>query len=265
MLKKFFPLNKDEWTVITFAGLSVGASLTLYLVHFNGGFSTNHTRWAEFGSYIGGLWGSTFAFLALLVLLQTMRINKEELAETRVTLEKQNTLVEQQSFEATFLSLIQILGERVESLKNYDAVPNYIRVSRVEGREALNKTSQDLVKLILDKDSSEILAHVEGYMRGVVWERHPAVMKLMPFVFIICNYIHGSQISKNKQELYLSILINELSINGFVMFLVNTFIERNQIQLNVIDELNLISTLENHLNKEFLEKLTVLRQHIDNS
>lgn len=44
------------------AGLSI--PLVFYLFKFNGHLSDNHTTWAEFGSYVSGVYG-TFAFLIL--------------------------------------------------------------------------------------------------------------------------------------------------------------------------------------------------------
>ncbi len=57
-----------------FIGISLFIPFVIYLFEFHGSISANHVRWAEFGSYLGGIY-STFAFL---ILAYTTNITRKQ-------------------------------------------------------------------------------------------------------------------------------------------------------------------------------------------
>ena len=50
-----------------------------YVYQFGFHLSDDHSRWAEFGDYLGGILNPTFGFIALLVLLYTVYLQTREL------------------------------------------------------------------------------------------------------------------------------------------------------------------------------------------
>lgn len=59
-------------------------------------------KFAQIGDFIGGILNPVLAFIVLLLLLMTTRLQKHELNETRTAIEKQN-------FESSFFNLLNIL------------------------------------------------------------------------------------------------------------------------------------------------------------
>lgn len=98
------PSNTKKFLCILFLSAAVALLVTVgfYITIFNGGISNSHQKWAEFGSYIGGVLSAAFAFMAFTALLYSIHIQSEELSKTRDTLFNQNNLIKKQNFETTF-------------------------------------------------------------------------------------------------------------------------------------------------------------------
>lgn len=58
---------KKVYTALFFGILL--APLAIYFLHFNQGISSDHTRWAEFSTYISGIYSPVIALLAFLILV----------------------------------------------------------------------------------------------------------------------------------------------------------------------------------------------------
>lgn len=94
------------------------------------GISSNQEVWAQFGDFIGGTLNPILAFLAFIALLYTIKLQSDELKDTRIELEKsakaqqeqskslelQNEATKQQIFENTFFKLFEILIETHSSI-----------------------------------------------------------------------------------------------------------------------------------------------------
>lgn len=106
---QLFLIRYELLGMILIMVVAIGLSLGLYKLYFPGSFVRSHTAWAEFGSYIGGTLGAFFAFLAVVILLKTLHINKKELEETRAVLQKQN-------FDSTFLQLLSQVENTVDKV-----------------------------------------------------------------------------------------------------------------------------------------------------
>ncbi|ELJ5765652.1 hypothetical protein RS411_002300 [Enterobacter hormaechei] len=61
--------------------------IVLYALHMGGSLSNKNEDWGDFGSFIGGIYGSFFSSLSLIVVvlaaLETYRSNKEQIAISR--------------------------------------------------------------------------------------------------------------------------------------------------------------------------------------
>jgi hypothetical protein len=101
----------------------VAVAFYFYFDQFSGGFSSKSSDWGDFGSYIGGAVGGTFASLSFLTLLYTVFLQREELTTAISALkdgaESQRKQVENheaQKFEATFYSLLDLHNRALKEL-----------------------------------------------------------------------------------------------------------------------------------------------------
>jgi len=133
--------------------LSILAALTaigLYVWIFRFDLSNKHDVWGQFGDYLGGTLNPLFAFTALLALLYTivlqsreLRNSGEQLAKSAEALEKQNLVLQKQSFEATFFQLLKLYNDVVQelhiTLEESDSILGNGRVRKVkhEDRQCL--------------------------------------------------------------------------------------------------------------------------------
>ncbi|MBE3286626.1 hypothetical protein [Enterobacter cloacae complex sp. P31C] len=70
-----------------FISLALILPIILYALHMGGTLSNKNEDWGDFGSFIGGIYGSFFSSLSLIVVvaaaLETYRSNKEQIAISR--------------------------------------------------------------------------------------------------------------------------------------------------------------------------------------
>lgn len=122
-----------EWILVAIrfvpvvAGIALVVSVTAYVYRFWGGFADNHSRWGEFGDYLGGILNPIFALLALLALLFTivlqsreLRNSTRELATSARALEEQCASLKIQNFERTFFEMVRL---HHDIIKDLDLVP----------------------------------------------------------------------------------------------------------------------------------------------
>src|SRR5690606_16857112 len=118
--------RKDPWLIrhlhkalillLATAGVLLSAVLGTYWATFSSrGISLSTADWALFGDYVGGTLNAALAFLALLALALTLRVQMHELRIS--TAELQNSAkalhdqarhLEQQTFENTFFQMLRI-------------------------------------------------------------------------------------------------------------------------------------------------------------
>lgn len=67
------------------------------------------------GDFVGGILNPLLAFIVLLVLLATTKLQKEELSATKDELAKSAATAERQGFETTFFNLISLINQNVRS------------------------------------------------------------------------------------------------------------------------------------------------------
>jgi hypothetical protein len=66
--------NARTIVLLAAALIAVVGPIVVYLFIFGGSISTDHSRWAEFGSAIGGIYSPLVALLTLLVLLKQVQL-----------------------------------------------------------------------------------------------------------------------------------------------------------------------------------------------
>ena len=95
-----------------------------YVFQFGWVPSVNHTRWGEFGDYIGGVLNPGLALIAIVILLRTLHLQRTEFQLQRIELTKSvKVLAEQaeslrvQNFERAFFEMIRLHHSIVNDLE----------------------------------------------------------------------------------------------------------------------------------------------------
>ncbi|EPB0879091.1 putative phage abortive infection protein [Yersinia enterocolitica] len=95
--------ENDKWNLFFYgAGFIIFLSLLFYLLKFHDSLSNNHTKWGEFGSYLGGVTGPLVSIMAFIGLLKSISLTKKQF--------------EIQSQESTFFNLLNFHASKVESI-----------------------------------------------------------------------------------------------------------------------------------------------------
>lgn len=117
--------------------LALFVDVVLYSLHFPGGIGNNHSRWAEFGDFLGGTLNPLFALLGLLGLLLTIGLQSRELknstrelANSVRALNEQGAAVRLQNFERTFFEMVRLHHDIVKAMDLRDANNNVTTAGR---------------------------------------------------------------------------------------------------------------------------------------
>jgi hypothetical protein len=89
------------------------------------GFSVSKGDWGTFGDFVGGTLNPILSFLALMVLLRTfsmqreeLDLQREELKDTKAILKEQSETQKRQQFESTFFELLKVHNQALESCQS---------------------------------------------------------------------------------------------------------------------------------------------------
>lgn len=118
------PISITILVVIGSVGLGVSVlTLWFYFNTFDGGISADPNNWGLFGDFIGGSLNPILAFLGLIALLITIRLQSKELVDASTELKKstkameeQSASLEKQNFESTFFQLMRLHNDIVSDL-----------------------------------------------------------------------------------------------------------------------------------------------------
>lgn len=112
-------------------GVLIFLALTIYTMKFgNVGSPLDNASWGAFGDFMGGTLNPLLAFLGLIALLTTIKLQVKELKATRKELETssnalkeqsesfkiQNYSIKQQNFENTFFNMLDLHNKIVDNI-----------------------------------------------------------------------------------------------------------------------------------------------------
>lgn len=93
----------DKWNLFFYsAGIMIFLSLFFYFLTFHHSLSNNHTKWGEFGSFLGGVTGPLVSIMAFIGLLKSISLTKKQF--------------EIQSQESIFFNLLNFHTSKVENI-----------------------------------------------------------------------------------------------------------------------------------------------------
>jgi len=109
--------------IIVWALTALVIVMIFYFYNFNNGLSKLNSDWGTFGDYFGGILNPIFAFLGLIALLLTLRIQSRELSNSTkelknsaTALKAQGKLLNKQNFENTFFQMVKLHNDIVNSI-----------------------------------------------------------------------------------------------------------------------------------------------------
>lgn len=154
--------KNDVFSIVIVVAFSIFV-VARYVINFGTDLSASNSDWGTFGDYIGGTLNPVIAGFAFYWIIQSYRLQKEELSEARELLQKQNSVLNEQNFESMFFQLMSLLNELIKDLsltglKNGDESdeesPLFFEGS-VTNRKCFEKLHDILIRLFL-----------YGYKRG---------------------------------------------------------------------------------------------------
>lgn len=140
----------------------------LYFYNFFGALSSKQSAWADFGAYLGGTLGATFAFLSFSTLLLTLYLQKKELSTAIEALQKSVDSQEAQKFETTFYSLLQLHNQTLKELRITD-----IELHCLFDNDPVRTNLHDLTDEEMSEiDSKRLISIEEGYKNPDEYVKH---------------------------------------------------------------------------------------------
>lgn len=136
-------------------------------------FSNSGDDWGTFGDFVGGTLNPLLSFLALIILLRTfsmqreeLELQREELEDTKKILKTQSQTQIKQQFESTFFALLNIHNQALEHLchvpppeivdgrtrKEQSNIEKILFFIRVEMNELLPQETEQYPLLIAGKE-----------------------------------------------------------------------------------------------------------------
>lgn len=125
--------RKNYLWMIGFTGLAIiSIAAYFYRSQFDGSLSTRQEVWGQFGDFMGGTLNPILAFLSLIALLVTIKIQSDELKATRAELELTRTTIEDQTsiqdeqrlqmekqfFDNHFFNSLELLMKQREAIED---------------------------------------------------------------------------------------------------------------------------------------------------
>ena len=189
------------------AVMAIPTASLFYVWTFGRELSGDHSRWAQFGDYLGGVLSPIFAFLGFLALLVTIYIQTRELRHSVRILGEQSESLRLQNFESAFFEMVRFHHDIV---KDMDFL---LRTgTRVEGRDCFKRLFERLersyvIEMKRDASPSEPLA-VAAYRRFYDANQHE-VGHYFRNVYRILKFVDRARVEEKAD--YTGILRAQLS------------------------------------------------------
>ncbi|WP_299947147.1 putative phage abortive infection protein [uncultured Microbulbifer sp.] len=195
--------------------------LILYFSKFAGDLASDHSRWAEFGDYLGGVLNPFFALLGLIALLITIHIQSKEMREARKGLASQNTTLFKQNFEHSFFQMLRIHNDIVNSIdfvRQEEGEPPVV----TKGRDCFRVMVKRLKKTYNDKNInfSNQLNINAGYKE--FYNKHQGELgHYFRFLYNIYKFIDNAEI--DNPAFYANLVKAQVSNYELVILFYNCF------------------------------------------
>ena len=95
-----------------FSILLISTPIVLYIYKFGFGLWNDHSKWAELGSYFGGILGPILSFVSILILWFSLKQSISGNQSQVDALEKQVKCIALTSFDSTFYAALKLIHEQ---------------------------------------------------------------------------------------------------------------------------------------------------------
>ncbi len=208
--------TKDvSWTLATVFGVAtVIAALVLfaYFKVFGAELSQDHSRWGQFGDYLGGVLNPVFGFLGLFALLLTISLQVKELKLTRdeirnstAALKDQNNTLKLQNFENSFFQMLRLHNEIVNSI-DFVRSGSSTQVVTTRGRDCfpvmwdrLHKTvsAMNSLRAVQNQPPDSIESMKQAYEK--FYDKHQVELgHYFRYLYNIFKFLKSSEIENRK-------------------------------------------------------------------
>lgn len=216
----------------------------LYLLKFGKyGLSPDQGDWGTFGDFIGGTLNPVFAFLSLLALLTTIRLQNKELKASRQELsmtrdelsrsadaqKEQSNSIKIQNFENTFFNMLNLHNENInnihlEKIEIYSPskgkyVPSLYKVgdislNRLRAKNTLNKKNalSKLLKIFLEYNTVDKDRKIEDSYYLFHKEYENIISHYFGQIYQVLKFIKESSPEKSKKR-YIEIFRAQFSVD----------------------------------------------------
>lgn len=232
-----------EEPVLIIAVLAFVLAWGVYKYHFQGGFSTSHVVWSEFGSYFGGLLSPVFAFLAFVVLVRTLRVNQKELSDTR-------DVINHQIIESSFFELMSFFKQVISDLDNGYRNKTALAIEQnshfKQGESLLRAVSEEIESTIAQGNyyGTNLKADFNDFYRKKL-TLCPALNIFFNAINTIFEHIKNSNASGEKKLFFIQILYSFTPKGGLVLALAHAFSDSSSESFKRnVEEFELLSYLE---------------------
>lgn len=223
-------LNNIAWS----AGILTTVVFLSYIFPFYLNFSFNETlsgnpeHWSAFGEYIGGILSPILAFLALIALLHSIRLqttelnySTEQLKKSAEALDNQNKLIQKQNFEATFFHLMGLYNQIIQGLSVAISDDNFkekefnnrkcffpllLQFNKIRNKEAQEMGGTITANKVYFKFKEKYEDSIEHYFK---------------IIFNIIEFIDDSELLEDEKYFYANIFQAQLSLYELVLIHIN--------------------------------------------
>lgn len=130
------------------------APISLYIFKFGIGLWNDTSKWAELGSFFGGVLGPMLSFFSVILLLATVYLTDQSLNKSKESLEQQVLSSTKQDFDSIFFNQLKMLLSHIRSA-HFELEGNNTSVDT-----ALAENFKKLVQQGTKLDSSVYLPHL---------------------------------------------------------------------------------------------------------
>ncbi|MGQ7276312.1 hypothetical protein [Marinobacter sp. V034] len=191
--------------ILSLAILASGILLVSYVNIFGRNISSDHHRWAEFGSFMGGTVGPVISFVALMALLMTIRIQNTALRVSKQEFIKANELAQKQAAHFENEAKISDIVESIRELEGELQIrehQTFLAYSSIE-----QKPIEVTLKQMMSKDSSLIAslwgASLAPEMRVSLEYRHKDLGKIFELLFEQIMALRHCQNTENRYRIFM--------------------------------------------------------------
>ena len=193
-------LSKTLTHIFTLATVLAVGTILLYFFTFGNNLSDIHSRWGEFGDFLGGTLNPLFGFFGLFALLLTislqskeLKLSRKELKNSVDALDAQNRTLVIQNFENSFFQMLKLHNDIVNEFdlqhtnnpSGRDCFPIFL--------EKLHRLRSHFSKSIDDPEELLNIAYCRFYEQHQVDLAH-----YFRYLYNIFKFIDSSQIENKK-------------------------------------------------------------------